>query len=96
MRPPATGNFAVRIDGWHYVLGRQIDKPITLGQEEILATDHQRAHSFADEASKGRLDLVRATCGENQKIRAKRSSRILYDPPFRRDLRSVSRALTRF
>jgi hypothetical protein len=38
---------AVRINGWHCVLGCQIDKPITLGQEEILTTDHQRAHSFA-------------------------------------------------
>src|SRR5262249_2407370 len=33
---------AVRIYGWHCVLSRQLDKPVTLGQEERFTAYHNR------------------------------------------------------
>src|SRR5262249_48182780 len=55
------------------------------------ATDYQGPCTFANERPKGRLDFVRASCGQNKKMCAKRSSHILYNPSFRRALRSVAR-----
>jgi hypothetical protein len=62
--------------------GSKPDQQVPLGQEEVLSTDNQRSRSFANERPKGYLDFVRAACGQNQKMRVKRSSHILYDPPF--------------
>jgi hypothetical protein len=62
------------------VVSREADQQISLSQKEIFAADHQRARSFADKGRKGRLNLARTTCCQNQKIRIKDACRILGAP----------------
>jgi hypothetical protein len=53
---------AVSIYGWHCVVGRQLDQPITLGIEQSFTADHECARPLADKSREGRLDLAGTTC----------------------------------
>jgi hypothetical protein len=63
---------AVRIYGWQCVVGRQLNKPITLGQKERFAADYKCAHPLTDEGLEGRFDLAGTTCVQNHHVRAER------------------------
>jgi hypothetical protein len=82
---------AVRIYGWQRVVGRQLDKPITLGQKERFTADHKCAHSLTDESLESRFDLAGTTCIQNHHVRAKGTRSILHGRPFSRGLRGVGR-----
>jgi hypothetical protein len=82
---------AVCIDGRHGVASRQRDQPLTLGQKEILAADHECARPLADKRREGRVNLTGTTCIEHEDARSKRTCRSLHGLSFGLGLQFIGR-----
>jgi len=60
------------------MVGRQLDKPITLGQKECFTAHHKCAHALTDKDLESRFDLGGTTCIQNHHARTEVTCRILY------------------
>src|SRR4029453_17673109 len=82
---------SVRIYRWHCMAGRQLDKPITLGQKKYFTAYHKRTYPLANKGLESRFDLAGSTCIQNHHARAEGTCRVLYGRPFSGCLGDVGR-----
>src|SRR5262245_17926868 len=82
---------SIRIYGWHCVVGRQLDEPITLGQKKYFSAYYKCTYPLTAKDLESRFDLAGTTGIQNHQARAEGTCRVLYGRPFRRGLGDVSR-----
>src|SRR5215471_14220519 len=82
--------FAVRVNGWNRMLGRQCDQPVALSQKENFSAYYECARSFRYERREGGFDLAGTTSFQNWYADDEGTRHILNGSPLSCGLRDVA------